>query len=255
MCLILFAYQMHPKYRLVLAANRDEFYNRPTDPLKFWENCPNILAGCDLRQNGTWLGITRNGRLAAVTNYRIPFEVKTDARSRGLLVREFLESEIGPEKYLETLLKSIGHYKGFNLIVADTNGIYYLSNQTGKYYRVNSGYYGLSNRLLDTPWPKVVRGKHILKHIVKTQQNIDPETIFDMLSDTWKPSDCELPDTGVGIEWERLLAPVFVQSPHYGTRSSSVILWENSGTIQFSERTFDSGKPHETRSFTYSSDS
>ena len=159
MCLILFAYEQHPEYRLVFAANRDEVYDRPTCSLAFWRDHPTILAGRDLQGHGTWLGITRTGRLAAVTNYRDPGRQKETAVSRGLLVRDFLLDTRSPEQYLNRISRIKDRYNGFNLLLGDRTELYYYSNRGDGMRRISAGLYGISNRLLDTPWPKVQKGK------------------------------------------------------------------------------------------------
>ncbi len=155
MCLILFAYKIHTEYPLVLAANRDEFFDRPTDPAGFWADAPKIFAGRDLRGGGTWLGVTTAGRVAAVTNFRDRSEFGPAMRSRGLLTREFLSGSQPVESYLQVLAGEGQRYRGFNLLVADQDGLGYFSNRQGQPRQLGPGLYGLSNHLLDTPWPKV----------------------------------------------------------------------------------------------------
>jgi uncharacterized protein with NRDE domain len=239
MCLILFAYRLHPDYRLVLAANRDEFYERPTLPLDYWPDAPGILAGRDLRAGGTWLGVSRNGRLAAVTNYREPDKTRSDAPSRGHLVDNFLLGELSAAAYLQTVQAEGSRYNGFNLIAADPLELLYYSNRSHRIRRLPAGLYGLSNHLLDTPWPKVESGKQRLQAYLQQTRNPDPEPLLALLNDRSPPPDDQLPNTGVGIEWERILSPLFIQSPAYGTRSSSVILLANDGRLTFVERGFD----------------
>jgi uncharacterized protein with NRDE domain len=222
MCLLIIAYNIHPEFRLIVAANRDEYYSRPTRFLGFWEENPDILAGKDLKSMGTWLGITRKGRFSAITNYRDPKAVKEGRPSRGLLVRRFLESELSPEEYLRSVKEESLKYNPFNLIVGDLKELWYYSNRAD-IKRLEPGLYGLSNHLLDTPWPKVRKAKQRLKKIVEDEK-VDVEKIFSVLKDRSIPPDHELPDTGVGYEKERMLAPIFIESPDYGTRSSSVIL-------------------------------
>jgi uncharacterized protein with NRDE domain len=169
MCLILFAYQRHPRYRLILAANRDEFYARPTAPLGFWADHPQVLAGRDLEQKGTWLGVTRGGRLAAITNYRDPQAIKPNAPSRGHLVSDFLKGSIPPLDYLQDISASAARYSGFNLLVGDPSGLFYFSNHGAVMCRLAPGLYGLSNGLLDIPWPKVDQGKQALAALVREE--------------------------------------------------------------------------------------
>jgi uncharacterized protein with NRDE domain len=238
MCLILFAYDMHPKYQLALVANRDEYYTRPTQPLTFWDDGTGILAGRDLKNHGTWLGVTRTGRIAAITNYRDPKSLKENAPSRGLLVSSFLAGTASPPNFFQDLQK-IGHkYNGFNLLAGDDSGLYYFSNRVNRIQRIEPGLYGLSNHLLDTPWPKVEKGKAAFKALLDAKTDINLEDLYNLLQDRSYPPDDRLPDTGVGLEAERLLAPLFIANSIYGTRSSSIVLMERTGTIMFTERTF-----------------
>ncbi len=248
MCLIFFSYNLHERYRLVLAANRDEFYERPTKPLDFWEESPHILGGRDMKGMGTWMGITRGGRLAAITNFRDLASLKTDAPSRGLLVSNFLAGKATPETCLEHI-SHIGHrYNGFNLLIGDGSGLFYYSNRGNCVQKLSPGLYGLCNHLLDTPWPKVEKGKaefEILleKNEMKHSSCSGPddefyENIFKLLGNRNCPPDDTLPDTGVGPAWERILSPLFVFSDTYGTRSSSIVLIERTGKMIFLERTF-----------------
>ncbi len=235
MCLILFLYDVRKDYRLVLGANRDEFYERATAPLSFWEDSPDILAGRDLKGGGTWMGITRSGRFAALTNYRDPASLRADAPSRGELVSEFLQSDVSPAEYMENLC-SVGHkYNGFNLIIGDRQDLFYYSNRKDGVQKLAPGLYGLSNRFLNTPWPKVEKGKAGFSQL---GEQIDAEDIFRILSDRCTAPDDQLPETGVSLEWERMLSSMFIYSPVYGTRSSSVLLITQNGEVCFSEKTF-----------------
>jgi uncharacterized protein with NRDE domain len=253
MCLILIASRIHPDYPLIIAANRDEFYNRPTAPLDFWDDHPEILAGRDLQGNGTWLGVSRNGRIAAVTNYRDPRSDKPGALSRGLLVSHFLMGSQSPEIYIERVGHAGNLYNGFNLVAGDVNKLRWFSNVTMTSSILDPGIHAICNHLLDTPWPKLEKAKSGLLDIINENRNIDPETIFQLLSDTSVPPDEYLPDTGIGLEWERMLASIFVQSDVYGTRSSSIILYNNNGLLKFQEKTFTTPSPvpapYETRQF------
>jgi uncharacterized protein with NRDE domain len=255
MCLIIFSYDMHPRYRLILAANRDEDYNRPTAPLRFWDDPTGIFAGRALKHNGMWLGVSRTGRIAAITNFREPDFRIENAPSRGLLVGDFLASKQPPEHYIKQV-KSMGQrYNGFNLFVGDRSGLFYYSNRGNSIQKLKPGLYGVSNRFLDTPWPKVVKGKAALKKLIDNTGNIDTEDIFGVLKDSACPPDNMLPDTGVGLTWERILSPLFITSKFYGTRSSSIVLMERSDKITFLERTFIPegavSKEEKTRKFTF----
>ena len=255
MCLILFSLDRHPVYRLVFAANRDEFYNRPTSPADF-RRAGAFIAGKDLKSGGTWMGITKTGRFAAVTNYREGWKQPENTPSRGHLVRDFLTGDLSPRDYLEKIKMSAMAYNGFNLLAGNTEGLYYYSNRDDNMQKVPPGIHGISNHLLDTPWPKVQKGKRLFSEIMSTNMKIDPEDLFTLLGDQSKTPDEYLPETGIGMEWERILSPIFIVSDIYGTRSSSVILWDKKNNIEFFERNFHpvDGKiiQGETRVFRFS---
>lgn len=222
MCLIVFEISEDPARGLLLAANRDEFYDRPTLTAAAWEDAPEIFAGRDLVGGGTWLGISESGRFAAVTNYRDP-KAEKGSRSRGELVSGFLSSGISTRDYLENITSAAEEFSGFNLIVgsAGPDGIEaaYFSNREGLIRHLEPGVYGLSNHLLDTPWPKVRRAKEMFSVAAAD----DDKALFELLSDRTLASDDELPDTGIGLERERLLSPIFIETPIYGTRCSTVV--------------------------------
>lgn len=254
MCLISIAYEIHRNYRLIVAANRDEFYDRPTSPAAFWDDAPEILAGRDLKNNGTWMGITKTGRFAALTNYRNPAEMKSGAPSRGMLVSNYLKGTDSARSYLSSIQQQKALYNGFNLIVGDLDGLYYYSNKNGEIIKLIPGLHGISNHLLNTAWPKLEKIKASMRFILVAKR-INPYNLLNALEDRVRPADEELPDTGVGIDLERMLSPIFIASPNYGTRSSTVILIERTGNTLFTERTFrpDNGNAssHETRSFSF----
>lgn len=249
MCLILVAVDTHPKYKLVIAANRDEFYDRPTAPAAFWHDAPRLLAGRDLREGGTWIGVTREARIAAVTNYRQPELNMAGSPSRGKLVAGFLLGQESPVHYLERLSRDAASYSGFNLLVGQSEELYWLSSHGKEIRKLSPGIHGLSNHLLDTPWPKVERGRRALGGIL-TAADPSAEEIFQCLMDKTTVPDEDLPDTGVGLELERMLSPVFIASPGYGTRSSTVILLERNGSLTFTERSFGPAGDWTERSFT-----
>lgn len=235
MCLILLAYGAHPDYPLVIAANRDEYYRRPTAQAAFWQDYPDILAGRDLECMGTWLGVTRAGRFAALTNFRDPQTRKTDAPSRGQLVSGFLVSGSKPRDYLEEVAKFAPDYNGFNLLAGDIHEVFYFSSRSGAVQQLSPGVHGLSNHLLDTPWPKVVRGKRRLQSVLAGKPS--PETLLEVLQDREPVSESELPNTGIGLEMERVLSPALIVSEQYGTRASTVVMFGRDGGVSFSERT------------------
>ena len=244
MCTLLLAYEVHPRYHLVLAANRDEDYHRPTAVADFWEDAPRLFAGRDLVHGGTWLGITKTGRIAALTNYREP-QPSTHGPSRGNLVSRFLNEETGAEDYVERLRRE-GPYRGYNLVMGDRDGLYHYSNKSDLLVRLAPGIHGLSNNLLNTPWPKVVQGKASLARVLAAE-NFSTEDLFVILADSKQAPDEQLPDTGVGLDLERLLSPIFIKSERYGTRSSTVLLVNTDGKATFVERSFDGRGARDTQ--------
>jgi uncharacterized protein with NRDE domain len=244
MCLILLALHSHPAYPLVFLANRDEFYERPSRPAAFWGDAPHVLAGRDLLAGGTWFGVTTTGRIAAVTNYRDPTRIQAGVRSRGELVSGFLTGQDVPADYLERVSRRGDAYNGFNLLVGTPRELYWYSNRGAGPRPLEPGIHGLSNHLLDTPWHKVRHGKKALREILSNDPDPAIHAFLALLADRSTPDDAELPETGVGPEWERILAPVFITSPTYGTRSSMVLLVDQSGTVTFVEKTFNGNPAH-----------
>ncbi len=237
MCLILFGYKVSRQYPLVLAANRDEFYNRPTAPMKFWKDIPSILGGRDLEQNGTWFGINKKGKFSALTNYRDPSSVKQNAPSRGELIVKYLLSKQSDKSFETHLLRDRHKFNGFNLLFGDINELFWFSNLKEKIVTIEPGIHGLSNKFLNTPWPKVKKGKQTLAKII--HDNINTDSLFSMLNDQTEPDISLLPDTGIGHEWEKILSPLYIQSRVYGTRSSTVMLIDQNDNIEITERTYE----------------
>ncbi|MES2538810.1 MAG: NRDE family protein [Pseudomonadota bacterium] len=226
MCLIVLAWQVIPGMPLIAAANRDEFYDRPAAPAAWWDDHPDVFAGRDLEGGGTWLGVSRDGRFAALTNIRAPSgKLPGLPPSRGALVADYLSGRATAGEYVAGLAGTGHQYNGFNLLVGDSEQLIWYSN--GKNVEVRSGQplapgvYGLSNAQLDTPWPKVVRTKAQFASLLC--QGAPEDAYFEMLTDTTRASDCRLPKTGVDIERERMLSPVCIESPTYGTRASTVV--------------------------------
>lgn len=242
MCLILFSYNNHPHYRLVLVANRDEYYDRPAAPMQFWGDHPDVLGGRDLRSMGTWMGITRSGRIAAITNYRDPATINPQAPSRGHLISQFLIGDASPAAYLEAVQKEAQQYNGFNLLVGDTRDLAYYSNRGNNVVHLESNIFGLSNRLLDTPWPKVNNGKRHLSQVLGQHNDITPASLLDLLKNQTIAPDHQLPKTGIGPQWERTLSPIFIASPNYGTRCSTILTIDRSNHVKISEHTWKQGR-------------
>lgn len=234
MCLIVFAWQVIPGMPLIAVANRDEFYERPAAPAAWWEDHPHVYAGRDLQGGGTWLGITRDGRFAALTSVRAPSERCSGAPSRGALVANYLTGQASAEEYVGELAAQDDVFNGFNLLVGDNEKVVWFSNRgqndVRNGQRLRPGIYGLSNGLLDAPWPKVVRAKAQFASLLC--QGAPEDAYFEMLTDTTRASDCRLPKTGVDLELERMLSPVCIESPTYGTRVSTVVqLYQSSGAV------------------------
>jgi uncharacterized protein with NRDE domain len=271
MCLILFAWNSHPEYSLVVAANRDEFYERPTHPIGYWNDAPHILGSRDaadvLGIPGTALGLSMQGKFAAVTNIRAPSEKNPEMRTRGELTAKFLTHANSTQDFIAQNEKSFLQYNGFNLLLGDISlgeksHLSWLSNRLlvgGKIRHrkvmnpvpVNPGVYGLSNAMLDTPWPKVRSGVASFAQALAmdTGKLNHPEHYFRLLKNDNRPGDDELPSTGVNIEWERALSPIFIKTENYGTRSSSLLRIRKDGTFQMIERTYDALSNEETSIF------
>ncbi|GAB3411999.1 NRDE family protein [Massilia agilis] len=242
MCLIVFAWRVIPGVPVIAAANRDEYYDRPATPAGPWPENPKVIAGRDLRGGGSWMGVTLDGpngpRFAALTNIRGPQEKRPDAPTRGALVADFLQGEQSAAEYIERIAPGSGVYNGFNLVLGDREGLYWFSNRgtgdprNGK--PLEPGIYGISNGLLDDPWPKVMRTKAQFASLLC--QGAPEEAYFEMLADTTRAPDMRLPETGVPIEMERMLSAVCINSPGYGTRTSTVVRLYADAPPELSER-------------------
>jgi len=248
MCLVLLAWRAHPRYPIVMAANRDEFIERPSAGATWWEDAPHVLAGRDLRDGGTWLGITTTGRFAVLTNYRDPALIQDNRPSRGQLVADFLRGYDGLEDFTRRLDATGGTYNPFNLIYGDLSRLSYFTNCADQTRLLRPGVYGLSNHLLDTPWPKVSKGKRALESALATLPDKAP--LLDLLRDRDQAPDEQLPSTGISLEWERLLSSMFISFPGYGTRSSAILLLDAEGTGHFDEVSYSpEGEVADHRSF------
>lgn len=235
MCLIFTAINYHPVYKLIVAANRDEFYSRETAAANYWPDFPDVLGGRDLQAGGTWMGITKTGKIAMLTNYRDPKNIRPDAPSRGFLVSDYLENNTGPEEYLKSIKPA--DYNGFNLILGNADQLYYLSNYKSGITTLSNGLYGLSNALLDVPWPKVVKGKKKLAPILG-KSDLTTAELMEFLYDTEVATE-NLPNTGVSADLEKALSSMFIKTPGYGSRCSTVVLVDRNNHVRFSERVYD----------------
>nr|WP_314545762.1 NRDE family protein [uncultured Massilia sp.] len=245
MCLIVFAWRVIPGLPLVACANRDEFYDRPATPAGPWPDYPYIVAGRDLQGGGSWMGVTTEGprgpKFAALTNIRAPHDFRSDAPTRGALVADFLKGDLDAPAYLERIATDANAYNGFNLILGDREGMYWFSNRAGDDARngkpLEPGIYGVSNGLLDAPWPKVVRTKATFASLLL--QGAPEDAYFEMLADTTRAPDMRLPHTGVPIDLERQLSAVCIEIPGYGTRTSTVVKLYEAGEPELQERVLE----------------
>jgi uncharacterized protein with NRDE domain len=237
MCLVLVAWRGHPQIPCVIAANRDEFHARPAAPAHWWQTEPPILAGQDLEAGGTWLGITRRGRFAALTNYRDPELRRTGTPSRGSLVTSILQSDGTIMQILDHLRRVGADYNGFNVIFSDGQRLGIYESVRGDGRELGPGIYGLSNHLLDTPWPKVRRAKTRLSEALSALS--DTRAALALLRDQEPAPDEQLPRTGVSLEWERLMSSAFVRAADYGTRCSTLLRIDQRRHACFDEWTWD----------------
>ncbi|MCY4471443.1 MAG: NRDE family protein [Kistimonas sp.] len=233
MCLIAFRWDPASEHPLIMGANRDEFYQRPAQKAHFWHDHPELFGGRDLQAGGTWLAISTRGRLAALTNYREPGS--GGERSRGELVHHFLIGHMSAADYLQELESCQQLYAGFNLLLGDASGLWYFSNRAAHIRSLSPGVYGLCNGLLDTPWPKLVSLKKALHHTLDAGLSV-PEDILPLLHDSACPEIDDLPDTGVGLEREKMLAPCFIRSSHYGTRNCLGLMIGAQGHVHWYEQ-------------------
>jgi len=241
MCIAYLAIRPHSDWPLFIAANRDEFHARPTLAAAPWKDCPDVIAGIDMTARGTWLGVTRQGRYALLTNYRDPGSHRPDAASRGGLVAQYLAGAVDPQAYAGQVAGEAAQYNGFNLIVGDLDGACYVSNRGDgeQACMLGAGRYVLSNHLLDTAWPKTQRLRAALDRYPLDRLDGSVTPVFDILRDTTQAEDAALPRTGLALERERLLSSPFIVSPDYGTRCSTVIAVHADGHALFSEVSYD----------------
>lgn len=248
MCLIVFAWHVVPGVPVIAAANRDEFYDRPATPAGPWPEAPHVVAGRDLQGGGSWMGVSLLGangpRFAALTNIRAPSERRVDAPSRGALVADFLREDVSAADYLARVASRGDVYNGYNLVLGDAHALYWYSNRAGMDPRngqplERGRIYGISNGLLDDPWPKVLRSKAQFASLLC--QWAPEDAYFEMLSDTTRAPDVRLPETGMPIEVERMLSPVCIESPGYGTRTSTVVKLYAQGEPELHERVVQPG--------------
>jgi len=242
MCLIAFAWNAHPDHALVLVANRDEFHARGAEPLAWWANAPDVLAGRDLQEGGAWLGVSRSGRVAAVTNVRGPDAAVRKPLSRGQLVADFLRGDDSAAAYADRLEHEAAGYGGFNLLLCDGKELRYVTNRPRFLSEdVAPGVHALSNAQLDTPWPKARRARTVVENVITREspgEAIDDAEMLAVMADAAQAPDEALPLTGVSLEMERLLSSPFIRTPSYGTRCTSLLRISRTGEISLFERRF-----------------
>lgn len=240
MCLLVVAWKSHPRYRLVVAANRDEFHDRPAAPLGWWNDEPRVLAGRDLQAGGAWLGVSRSGRFGAVTNFReLERAAAPDAPTRGRLVPDFLAADELPGALVAATAGAADRYAGFNLLLAAPDSLHYCSNRVPEPARALApGIYGLSNHWLDSPWPKLVRSRERFGRAIESGETVT-DACFDLLSDRDPAPADAMPATGLPPDLERALSSPFVLHERYGTRCSTVVLVGHDGHTTVAERRFD----------------
>ncbi len=240
MCLVVFGWQAHPDYRLILAGNRDESHRRPTQDAHWWPDDQSILAGRDLQAGGTWLGVSKSGRFATVTNFREGPRSQAGFESRGALVTDFVTGSQSPQDFESSIAN--GQYAGFSLLVSDGNAMSYLSNCDDLESDLSPGVYGLSNASLDTPWPKVLRARSGLESLLDSNTANETE-LMRLLSDRTPAAVDQISNEDLPFETARAVTAPFIVAPEYGTRSTTTVLWGTDGVIEFCERRFDrSGK-------------
>jgi len=236
MCTLFIAIDSHPNYPLIIAGNRDEFYKRKTAPLQDWGD---IVGGRDLQQGGHWLAIDKKGRWAALTNYRDPANKLDNPHTRGDLVKDYLQQRLSIGEYVGSIQCGDRQYEGFNLLLGDKEGrTAHYSNVTQQLTYLSAGVYGLSNALLDTPWPKVVKGKAGLGRLLQERKTLQSSEVFSLLRNTDQAHKEDLPKTGVPVLMEQLLSALFITSPTYGTRSSALLKRLATGEVQFTEQSY-----------------
>ncbi|NMH66217.1 NRDE family protein [Shewanella salipaludis] len=236
MCILFIALKMHPRYPLVLCANRDEFHHRPTAPAHFWPPEHRLLAGRDLQAGGTWLGVNRDGDIAALTNIRAPTQ-QDGMRSRGELVTQALTQ---PSLMTDAWLQAHSQdYNPFNLVFGRNGQLQCFNSQSGQLQALSPGFHAISNGALDDIWPKMAKGQQALERLISSRDELNLDTMLALMQDETRARDEELPSTGIDLEWERRLSAIYIKHPDYGTRSTSLVLQDVQGRMDFTEVRYD----------------
>lgn len=239
MCILFIAVEQHPDYPLIIAANRDEYFARPTDTSHFWQQHPSILAGKDLVAGGTWMGVTQNGYISSLTNIRNPAMLKENVQSRGELVLNYLVDEPKPEDYLSQLQQTKNNYNGYNLLFGHWSDLQVYNNHDNSSHQLTKGFYGLSNANLNSPWPKINKGVQDLENYCKNPGDLKDQVFFELMQNDTLAEDHLVQKTGAPEEWEKQLSSIFIRTPKYGTRASTLVLVDQSKNMHWHEKVYD----------------
>jgi uncharacterized protein with NRDE domain len=252
MCILFIAVKQHPQYPLIIAANRDEFFNRPTRFSEFWSEYPDLLAGKDIEAGGTWMGVNKKGYIAALTNIRDPKRNQADAITRGKLPFDYLTSEKTDDETIQQLTETRNQFNGYNLLFGTWQDLKVYNNHLDQVRHLSDGVYGLSNADLNSNWPKINLGVRALESYCQQSQILDVDKLFTLLKDTTQPDDDALPQTGVPLEWERHISSIFIPGSHYGTRSSTLLTLDQEQQLYWQERSFnEQSEQIDKREFTF----
>ncbi len=246
MCILFFAINQHPKYPVIICANRDEFHARPTQSMHWWSN-DEVLAGKDLQAGGTWLGLNRQGRFSALTNFRQPHLIDKNKQSRGDLVLQALAKQ--DDEMAQLLTTTSNQYNGFNLVFGELNNLTCFDNVSQKHQALRSGFHSLCNGALDDIWPKMALGQTNLASAIN-DKSLDINQLFTLMKSDQQAQTEHLPQTGVPLSWEQLLSSIFIVSPEYGTRTTNIITLDNEGNVDVYDQSYnDQGECTQTQSF------
>ena len=251
MCILFLAVKRHAKYPLIICANRDEFHQRPTEKMHIWSD-KNILAGKDIEAGGTWLGLSTDRKFSAVTNFRLATAITPHKKSRGHLVLNALEQLPEPQSLEESSIS----YNGYNLVFGELDALKCFDSINQKTHDISQGFHSISNGALDDVWPKMAHGQGLLEELISTTDDIQVEQLFALMENQQQADESELPNTGLEPHWEKLLSSIFITSPEYGTRATSIIMVDQAGNIEIFDRGYDiTGQVTYAQAFTLSNGS